>query len=358
VFVVQLIHEDIHEGCTEVLYHIHHAGCSLYYNHFIVSFYPFSIRRYYKDSSTLIFVFSKSTIDVPMKVTKAIIPVAGFGTRFLPQTKAMPKEMLPIVDKPTVQIIVEQFVKAGIKDIILVTGWHKRAIEDHFDTHPELEALLQETGKTKMLEELRSITNLANFIFIRQKGPRGNATPITNALSAIGDTEPYLVSWGDDILISETPMATQLIEAHEKYGGIILGSMKMDKPEDGKKYGFATGKEVEPGVLEVENIIEKPGEGKAPSTYATLAGFLFTPEINPYLKDVVNDIVGREPNYIDALSRLIADKKQKVYAIQFSDAKYYDTGSKLGYLKAVVEFALTHPELKDEFRSYLKEISQ
>ena len=183
-----------------------------------------------------------------MKVTKAIIPVAGFGTRFLPQTKAMPKEMLPIVDKPTVQIIVEQFVKAGIKDIILVTGWHKRAIEDHFDTHPELEALLQETGKTKMLEELRSITNLANFIFIRQKGPRGNATPITNALSAIGDTEPYLVSWGDDILISETPMATQLIQAHEKYGGIILGSMKMDKPEDGKKYGFATGKEVEPGV--------------------------------------------------------------------------------------------------------------
>lgn len=250
-------------------------------------------------------------------VTKAIIPVAGFGTRFLPQTKAMPKEMLPIVDKPTVQLIVEQFVKAGIRDVVLVTGWHKRAIEDHFDTHPELEALLRETGKDKLLSEIQSITNLANFIFVRQKGPRGNATPISNALSVIGDNEPYLVSWGDDILISDPPMAQQLIETYQKYNGIVLGSMKMVSPEDGKKYGFAVGPEVEEGVIEVTEIVEKPGEGKAPSTYATLAGFLFTPEINPYLRQVVQDIKGREPNYIDALSRLIHDKKKKVYAKQF-----------------------------------------
>lgn len=290
-----------------------------------------------------------------MKVTKAIIPVAGFGTRFLPQTKAMPKEMLPIVDKPTVQIIVEQFVAAGIKDIVLVTGWHKRAIEDHFDTHPELEALLQETGKTKMLDEIRAITSLANFIFVRQKGPRGNATPISNALSVVNDDEAYIVSWGDDIIISNPPMAKQLIEAHEKYGGIILGSIKTENPEDGKKYGFAKGKEIADGIIEVEEIVEKPGEGKAPSTYATVAGFLFTPEINPYMRQVVQEIKGREPNYIDALTRLIRDKKQKVYAMQFRDARYYDTGSKLGYLKAVIEFALEHPELKSEFSSYLKQ---
>ncbi len=287
-------------------------------------------------------------------VTKAIIPVAGFGTRFLPQTKAMPKEMLPIVDKPTVQLIVEQFVKAGIRDVVLVTGWHKRAIEDHFDTHPELEALLRETGKDKLLSEIQSITNLANFIFVRQKGPRGNATPISNALSVIGDNEPYLVSWGDDILISDPPMAQQLIETYQKYNGIVLGSMKMVSPEDGKKYGFAVGPEVEEGVIEVTEIVEKPGEGKAPSTYATLAGFLFTPEINPYLRQVVQDIKGREPNYIDALSRLIHDKKKKVYAKQFSNAQYFDTGSKLGYLKAVVEFGAQHPEVGEEFTKYLK----
>lgn len=287
-------------------------------------------------------------------VTKAIIPVAGFGTRFLPQTKAMPKEMLPIVDKPTVQIIVEQFVKSGIKDIVLVTGWHKRAIEDHFDTHPELEALLEETGKEKMLKEIRSITTLANFIFVRQKGPRGNATPISNALSVIGENEPYLVSWGDDILISNPPMAKQLIDAYEKYDGIILGSMKMTSPEDGKKYGFAVGPEVDEGVIEVKEIIEKPGEGKAPSTFATLAGFLFTPEINPYLRRAVSEIKNREPNYIDALTELIKDKKKKVYALQFKDARYFDTGSKLGYLKAVVEFGLTHPEVGDEFKKYLE----
>lgn len=286
---------------------------------------------------------------------KAIIPVAGFGTRFLPQTKAMPKEMLPIVDKPTVQIIVEQFVASNIKDIVLVTGWHKRAIEDHFDTHPELEALLTETGKDKMLSEVKSITNLANFIFVRQKGPRGNATPILNALAVISPDEPYLVSWGDDILISDPPAPKQLMDAYKKYKGIILGSMKMTDPMDGKKYGFAVGKEVDLGVIEVSEIIEKPGEGKAPSTYATLAGFLFTPEINPYLAEVVGEVKGREPNYIDALTKLIKDKKQKVYAMQFKNAKYFDTGSKIGYLKAVVEFALKHPELSSEFKEFIKQ---
>lgn len=290
--------------------------------------------------------------------TKAVIPVAGFGTRFLPQTKAMPKEMLPIVDKPTVQIIVEEFVKSGVKDIVLVTGWHKRSIEDHFDSHPELEALLTESGKLKMLSEIKKITSLANFIFVRQKGPRGNATPILNALSAIGDGESYFVSWGDDILISDPPAPMQLADIHKKYGGIVLGSMKKVAPEDGEKYGFAVGREVEPGVIEVSEIVEKPGYGKAPSEYATLAGFLFTSKINPYLEKAVSEVKGREPNYIDALSALLKDGKEKVYAVSFKKAKYYDTGSKLGYLKAVVEFGLNHPEVGDSFADYLREIKQ
>jgi UTP--glucose-1-phosphate uridylyltransferase len=283
---------------------------------------------------------------------KAVIPVAGFGTRFLPQTKAMPKEMLPIVDKPIIQIIVEELVKSGIKDIILVTGWHKRAIEDHFDTHPELEAQLEESGKLELLEEIKRITSLANFIFVRQKGPYGNATPILNSLTAI-DEEPFIVCWGDEFILSDPPMATQLIEAHKKYGGIILGAIRTDNPKDGKRFGFAKGEEIN-GVIKVQDLIEKPGVGKAPSKLATVAGFLFTPEIKKHLKYVVENISDREPNYIDAIQVMMKEDKTPVYAIEFKNSRFYDTGSKLGYLKAVVDFALTHKEIKKDFKKFLK----
>jgi UTP--glucose-1-phosphate uridylyltransferase len=290
-----------------------------------------------------------------VKVTKAVVPVAGFGTRFLPQTKAMPKEMLPIVDKPIIQILVEELVKSSIKDIILVTGWHKRAIEDHFDSHPELEALLKETGKRKYLREIRRITALANFIFVRQKGPLGNATPVANSLSIIGK-EPFIVCWGDEFIISDPPMATQLVNAHKKYNGIILGAIKTENPEDGKRFGFAKGKKVADGVIEIEEIVEKPGVGKAPSNLATVAGFLYTPDIGPYFKRVVEKIRSREPHYIDVLNLYMAEKRKKVYAMEFKNSTYYDTGSKIGYLKAVVEFGLKHPDINGEFRQFLQNL--
>ena len=287
-----------------------------------------------------------------MKITKAVIPVAGYGTRFLPQTKAMPKEMLPIVDKPIIQIVVEELVDAGITDIILVTGWHKRSIEDHFDSHPELEALLERNNKLEMLEEIKRINSLANFTYVRQKGPMGNATPLWNA-SRLVKNEPFLVCWGDDFITASPSRAKQLIAAYEKYGGCILGAMRTDREEDTKKYGYAKGLEIAPGVIEVEQIVEKPGPGKAPSNLATVSGFLFTPAIVPYLDEVVHSVEGREVVYVDAVTRLIEEKKEKVYAVELEDATYFDTGSKLGYLEAVVEFGMNHHDIGAEFTEYL-----
>lgn len=294
---------------------------------------------------------------IPMKVTKAIVPVAGFGTRFLPQTKAMPKEMLPIVDKPIIQIVVEELVDAGITDIILVTGWHKRAIEDHFDSHPELEELLERGGKLDVLEEVKRIQNLANFIYVRQKGPMGNATPIYNALKVIKD-EPFLVFWGDDFIDASPSRAKQLISAYEKYQATIFGAIKTDNPEDTKKYGFAKGQEVGEGVVKVEEIVEKPGIGNAPSNLATVSGFLFAPEAIPYFERVVREVEGREPNYIDVATLMIKEGKGDVYAKEIVNSHYFDTGSKLGYLQAVVEFGLRHQAVGNDFKTYLKKIAQ
>lgn len=288
------------------------------------------------------------------KVTKAVIPAAGFGTRFLPQTKAMPKEMIPIVDKPVIQYVVEELVDAGIKDIIIVTGWNKRAIEDHFDTNFELEMLLQQGGKLEMLEEVRRITNLANFYYVRQKGPKGNATPILNAKPIIGD-EPFLVLWGDDFITAQPSRTKQLISAYEEYHASILGAIRTKKVEDTKRYGFAAGQEVKKGVIKVANLIEKPGPKNAPSDLAVVSGFLFTPEIFECIEEAKRNLVGSsELVYIDALNILL--KKQAVYACEIKGAKYYDTGNKLEYLKTVVEFALRHSDLNGEFRDYLKKL--
>ena len=288
------------------------------------------------------------------KETKAIIPAAGFGTRFLPQTKAMPKEMLPIVDKPVIQYVVEELVDAGIKDIIIVTGWNKRAIEDHFDTNFELDMLLQESGKMELLEEVRRITNLANFYYVRQKGPKGNATPILNAKPIIGD-EPFLVLWGDDFITAEPSRTKQLIAAYEEYGGSILGAIRTKKPEDTKRYGFAGGEELKKGVIKVKSLSEKPGPKNAPSDLAVVSGFIFTPEIFSCIEEAKQNLeAGKELVYIDALNLLM--KKQYVYAVEVKGAKYYDTGNKLEYLKTVVEFALKHSDLNGEFRDYLRKL--
>lgn len=293
-----------------------------------------------------------------MKITKAVIPAAGFGTRFLPQTKAMPKEMLPVVDKPVIQYVVEELVDAGITDIILVTGYHKRTIEDHFDA-PSLDLIenLKMGGEKKkpLLESVEKISKLANFVYVRQKGPYGNGTPLLNVRHLVGD-EPFIYAWSDDFIQATPSRFKQLISVYEKYGSSVLGGMKAKKDEDYDRYGFAGGDEVEDGVIKANAIIEKPGKANAPSDLATVSGFLFTPDIFKYLERAYTNLKeGAELYYNDALKLMLEDGKD-VYAAEIKNGKYYDTGNKLEYLKTVVEFALKHPDMNGKFREYLKSL--
>ena len=290
------------------------------------------------------------------KIRKAVIPAAGFGTRFLPQTKAMPKEMLPIVDKPVIQYIVEELVEAGIKDIILVTGYHKRSIEDHFDTpSTELVNLLKQGGEKKrpLLEEVERISNLANFVFIRQKGPYGNGTPLLNVRHLIGK-EPFLYMFSDDFIQAKPSRAKQLISVYKKYGCSIMAGIKATKDDDYDRYGFAGGKSVEDGILDLDVVVEKPGKKNAPSDMATVSGYVFTPDIFNYLDEVLENLeAGEEFYYNDALKLMLKDGK-RILAAEIKGGKYYDTGNKLEYMKTVVEFGLKHPEINGKFREYLK----
>jgi UTP--glucose-1-phosphate uridylyltransferase len=296
---------------------------------------------------------------VNKKIRKAIIPAAGYGTRFLPATKAQPKEMLPVVDKPIIQYVVEDAVSAGIEDIIIVTGWQKRSIEDHFDYPYELEKRLEESGKLEQLEEIRRIANLANFYYIRQKGPLGNATPILNAKHFIGD-EPFMVLWGDDFMESTPTRAQQLVTAYQDLeGSAVLAAIRANKEEDYKRYGYAVGKEIKPGFLEIEKLVEKPGPGMINSDYAVVGAAIYNPEIFEAIEEIKRrleyDSTPRELVYIDALNILLEQNK-KCFAVEIKNAKFYDTGNKLEYLKAVVEFGLKHEELKKEFAEYLKNL--
>ncbi len=294
------------------------------------------------------------------KVRKAVIPVAGFGTRFLPATKAQPKEMLPLVDKPIIQYVVEDAVSAGIEDIILVTGWHKRNIEDHFDYPFELEKRLEEAGKHEQLEEIRKIANMANFYYVRQKGPLGNATPIWNARNMVGN-EPFLVLWGDDFIEAEPSRCKQLVDSYEELGGsAILGAIRTDKAEDYSRYGFATGPEVKGGI-KIETIIEKPGPGKIDSDYALVSGSLYSPDIFDAIEEAMRrheqQNTPGELVYIDAV-KILMEQGKDCFAVEIKNGKYYDCGNKLEYLKAVVEFGLKHNDLKDDFAKFLKQISK
>lgn len=286
------------------------------------------------------------------KITKVVIPAAGFGTRFLPQTKAMPKEMLPVVDKPVIQYVVEEAVAAEIEDIIIVTGYTKRSIEDHFDTpNAELVKNLEQGKKYHLLEEVKAISELANFIYIRQKGPYGNATPIKSAQHLLGN-EPFLVLWGDDFVWANPPRAKQMIDAFYKYEATILCGIKTNKKEDRDRYAFVKGKDLGGGIWKVEELIEKPGQ-KAPSDLAIVSGYILTPDIFPILNTQKPGKGGEYylPEAIDLLA-----KKQPVYALEIKNGKYYDTGNKFEYLKTVVEFALQHKEINGEFRHFLKSL--
>jgi UTP--glucose-1-phosphate uridylyltransferase len=293
-----------------------------------------------------------------MKIRKAVIPAAGFGTRFLPETKAVPKEMLPIVDKPVIQYVVEELVEAGIKNIIIVTSDHKRAIEDHFNP-PNIDLVenLKKGGEKKLplLEEVEKIANIADFVFIKQEGPYGNGTPLLNVKHLIGD-EPFIYAWSDDFIASKPNRFTQLIDIYEKYGGSVLASIRAKSDGDYERYGFAGGSEVEPGVIKAGVIIEKPGKANAPSDLATVSGFLFTPDIFKYLETARDNLKeGEELYYNDALKLMLADGKD-VFAAEIKNGKYYDTGNKLEYLKTVVEFALNRQEIGGEFRDYLESL--
>lgn len=294
------------------------------------------------------------------KIRKAIIPAAGYGTRFLPATKALPKEMLPVVDKPVIQYVVEDAVSAGIEDIIIVTGWHKRAIEDHFDYPFELEERLAAEGKQKELDSVRNIADVANFYYLRQRGPRGNATPIMNARDLIGD-EPFLLLSGDDIFVPEEGMKTraqQLVDAYEKNNASIVSTLKRDKPSDYKLYGFVEGEQHGDGLIKLKDIYEKPGEGSTKSTQASMFAGVFTPEVFKYLDQAHENYVknGSKGEFLfwDAVNLLAKDNP--VYGSELIGLKYYDCGNKLEFLKAVVEMGLRHSDIKDGLAEYLRNL--
>ncbi len=293
------------------------------------------------------------------KVTKAVIPAAGFGTRFLPQTKSMPKEMLPVVDKPVIQYVVEQLVEAGIKDIIIVTGYHKRGIEDHFDS-PNLDLIknLEMGGEKKkhMLDEVAAIGNLANFIYVRQKGPYGNGTPLLNVRHLIGD-EPFIYTWSDEFILAKPNIYKQLINVYEKYEASCLGSIRATKDDDYNRYAFASGKVLEDGIIDCDSIIEKPGKENSPSDLGNVSGFLFTPDIFNFLDESVKNMKqGSELYYNDPL-KLMIKNGLKVLAVEIKNCKYYDMGNKLEYLKSVVDFALQRDDLKNEFGAFLRSLN-
>lgn len=293
------------------------------------------------------------------KIRKAVIPAAGFGTRFLPQTKAMPKEMLPIVDKPIIQYIVEELVDAGIEDIIIVTGYHKRTIEDHFDRPSmELAENLRMGGekKLKMLEELEKISTMANFIYVRQKGPYGNGTPLLNVREIIGD-EPFIYSFSDDFIRARPKSRfKQMIEVYEEFGSTVLSSVRAVHDEDYDRYGFAGGDQIREGLIDAKVIIEKPGKAAAPSNLANVSSTLFTPEIFPYLDKAQENLVEDEELYYNAALKLMLEDGKRVIAAEIKGGQFFDTGNKIEYLKTVITFALEHADVNGEFRRFLKNL--
>lgn len=287
-----------------------------------------------------------------MKVRKAIIPAAGLGTRFLPATKAQPKEMLPIVDKPTIQYIIEEAVEAGIQDIIIVTGRNKRSIEDHFDRSIELELELEKSGKQEMLDMVKEISDMANIHYIRQKEPRGLGHAILAAQHFIGD-EPFAVLLGDDVVISKQPCLGQMLDVFHEYQTSILGVQTVPH-EVVNKYGIIAGKQVDERVYKVQDMVEKPSLEEAPSNVAVLGRYIITPEIFPFL-ETQDAGKGGEIQLTDALKRLA--KEQAMYAYDFKGHRY-DVGSKIGFLQANVEFALRDATLKEEVKEYLERLHE
>jgi len=288
-----------------------------------------------------------------MKVRKAVIPAAGFGTRFLPATKAQPKEMLPIVDKPAIQYIVEEALNSGIEEILIISGRNKSSIENHFDQSPELENALRNSGKDELLKISEDISNMANIHFVRQKEMKGLGHAIHCAKAFVGN-EPFAVLLGDDIVHNaEKPCLKQLIETYDQYQCSVLGVQTVDWSQV-NKYGIIAGEKVEDRTYTVTDMVEKPDQEDAPTNVAILGRYVLNPEIFEILEGTTPG-KGGEIQLTDGMKTLLED--QKMMAYDFEGIRY-DTGDKFGFLKATVEFALRHDEVKDRFKDYLKELSE
>ncbi len=285
-----------------------------------------------------------------MKIRKAVIPAAGLGTRFLPATKAIPKEMVPIVDQPTLQYIVEEAAASGIEDILIITGRTKRAIEDHFDKSYELETELEKSGKLDYLNTLQKISNLANIHYVRQKEAKGLGHAIYCA-KFFAENEPFAVLLGDDVVDSETPCLAQMIKQYEDCGASILGVQTVPDSET-SKYGIISGEKISDRLYRVHDMVEKPAPKTAPSNVAVLGRYIITPEIFHCLENTKPG-AGGEIQLTDALKMLA--QEEEMFAYDFIGRRY-DVGSKQGYLEATVEFALKRPDLRDEFLNYLKQV--
>ncbi len=288
--------------------------------------------------------------------TKAIIAAAGFGTRFLPQTKAMPKEMMPIIDKPIIQYVVEELVEAGIKDIIIVGSSNKRSIEDHFDLpNEDLVNNLKAGGPKKrhLLDEIEGIANMANFVYLRQKGPYGNATPIQCAAHLIGN-EPFIYTFADDFFVARPGRTKQLIETYTKFNGSVLACKKMVTDDEYDRYGVVAGDEADATTIKVEKFVEKPGKAQAPSDLASVSGYLLTPEVFDYIEQASLAHEGSGELMLQPIMQQMIHDGFGVYAREITGGAYYDTGDKLEYLKTVIDFGLEHPKLGAELHAHLK----
>jgi UTP--glucose-1-phosphate uridylyltransferase len=283
-------------------------------------------------------------------IRKAVFPAAGLGTRFLPATKAQPKEMLPLVDKPIIQYGVEEAVASGVDNIILVTGRGKNAIEDHFDVSVELETFLEARGKKELLAEIRKISNLINFSYVRQGEPLGLGHAVLVTQPLVGD-EPFAVILGDDVIDAKPPALRQMIEVFNDVQGPVLAIEEVPR-DDVSAYGIIDAEEIRPGVYRIRDLVEKPPRNEAPSNLAIIGRYILTPDIFPALKATVSDRTG-EIQLTNGLRHLL--KSRPIFGCRI-DGVRHDTGNKLGFLKAVVYFALRRPDLGEQFRTYLKAI--
>jgi UTP--glucose-1-phosphate uridylyltransferase len=293
------------------------------------------------------------------KPTKAVIAAAGFGTRFLPQTKAMPKEMLPLIDKPIIQQVVEELVGAGIRDIIIVTGQNKRSIEDHFDSpSADLVATLENGGKEKSLEHLHEIANMANFVYVRQKEPLGNAAPLIYAGHLIQENEPFIYAFADDFIEATPSRFQQMIDVYQQTGGSVLSCIRLEKDEDYNRYGVVGGESIDDTLIKMNTIFEKPGKANAPSELGSVSSYLFTGGFLPYVNRIAqthNRATDGELK-IQTAMQLMIDEGHPYYAKEITNGRFYDAGDKLEYMKTVVDFALRREDIGEDFREYLRKV--